>query len=470
MDEAALLQNYLIVGALLFGIGLIGLFSRRNMIVMFLAAEMNAARRLGQLRRLGALPQRLGGQVLVIFISHGRRLRGRHRAGPGAGVVSTERLARHCALASAAGRKPPDVYRFGSAQAKDVPAPRLAPPDAGRNRNPRSTARRRPHRAMFDLDTLMVLIPALPWSRDCHGDLGKHVLRPSARPPADGDRPDRTRSLAASPCCSRCTGRRPSNGSSAGPRTWRRFTRSWGKVGRLGTYGPICGVACTSDSVLATPPAAYETGHVAGQPVKLPGSWVTRLPVRHRRHPARRSAHGDHALDGDVPSLRWWRFIRSATCMATRAIGVFFSYISLFVFLDDHAWSASAISCCSTSSGKRSHVQLPAGRLLVRKTGGRGGRQKGVPGQSRWRFWFCPRPVLDLRHLRHAQFLTMCRVSWPECWAQTRLARPQLVMSGEAWPTAIGLLLLVGACGKSAQFPLHVWLPTPWKALLPSAP
>ena len=40
MNEIALLHNYLIVGALLFGIGLIGFLTRRNMIVMFLSAEM----------------------------------------------------------------------------------------------------------------------------------------------------------------------------------------------------------------------------------------------------------------------------------------------------------------------------------------------------------------------------------------------------------------------------------------------
>ncbi len=38
--ELALLNQYLVVGALLFGIGLIGFLSRRNMIVMFLALEL----------------------------------------------------------------------------------------------------------------------------------------------------------------------------------------------------------------------------------------------------------------------------------------------------------------------------------------------------------------------------------------------------------------------------------------------
>jgi len=57
---------------------------------------------------------------------------------------------------------------------------------------------------------------------------------------------------------------------------------------------------------------------------------------------------------------------------------------------------------------------------------------------------------------------------------QTRLARPELFVTGGVG-TAICLLLLAGACGKSAQFPLHVWLPdamegpTPVSALIHAA-
>ncbi len=68
MDEQALLENYLVVGALLFGIGLVGFFSRRNMIVMFLSAEMMLQGVSVSLVAWGRYHNDWGGQMLVIFI------------------------------------------------------------------------------------------------------------------------------------------------------------------------------------------------------------------------------------------------------------------------------------------------------------------------------------------------------------------------------------------------------------------
>ncbi|MCA9248828.1 MAG: NADH-quinone oxidoreductase subunit NuoK [Planctomycetales bacterium] len=67
-SEVALLQNYLIVGAIVFGIGLLGFLARRNLIVMFLSAEMMLQGVSISLVAWSRYHNDWGGQLLVIFI------------------------------------------------------------------------------------------------------------------------------------------------------------------------------------------------------------------------------------------------------------------------------------------------------------------------------------------------------------------------------------------------------------------
>jgi NADH-quinone oxidoreductase subunit K len=74
MNEVALLYNFLVVGAILFALGLVGFLIRRNLIVMFLCAELMlqgvAVSLIGFGRYHGSqgAPGAWGGQMLVIFI------------------------------------------------------------------------------------------------------------------------------------------------------------------------------------------------------------------------------------------------------------------------------------------------------------------------------------------------------------------------------------------------------------------
>lgn len=67
-NETALLNNYLIVGALLFGIGMVGFLSRRNMIVMFLSVEIMLQGVSVSLVAWSRFRNDFGGQMLVLFI------------------------------------------------------------------------------------------------------------------------------------------------------------------------------------------------------------------------------------------------------------------------------------------------------------------------------------------------------------------------------------------------------------------
>ena len=68
MNEMSLLYNYLMVGAILFVLGLVGFLTRRNLIVMFLCAEMMLQGVSLSLIGFGRFHHDFGGQMLVIFI------------------------------------------------------------------------------------------------------------------------------------------------------------------------------------------------------------------------------------------------------------------------------------------------------------------------------------------------------------------------------------------------------------------
>src|SRR5437764_14091278 len=66
--EPLALQHYLAVGAILFGVGMIGFMTRRNMIVMFLCTELMFQGVAINLIAFGAYHGNLAGQAFVIFV------------------------------------------------------------------------------------------------------------------------------------------------------------------------------------------------------------------------------------------------------------------------------------------------------------------------------------------------------------------------------------------------------------------
>lgn len=64
----ATLESYLLVGAVLFALGMVGFLTRRNLILMFLSAEMMLQGVAINLVAFAKYRGDLGGQVLVLFI------------------------------------------------------------------------------------------------------------------------------------------------------------------------------------------------------------------------------------------------------------------------------------------------------------------------------------------------------------------------------------------------------------------
>jgi NADH-quinone oxidoreductase subunit K len=68
VNQVALLQNALVVGAILFSLGLVGILTRRNLIVMFLSAELMLQGISVSLVAWSRYHGDFGGHVLVIFV------------------------------------------------------------------------------------------------------------------------------------------------------------------------------------------------------------------------------------------------------------------------------------------------------------------------------------------------------------------------------------------------------------------
>ena len=115
--------------------------------------------------------------------------------------------------------------------------------------------------------------------------------------------------------------------------------------------------------------------------------------------------------------------------------------------------------------GRRGPVFVSADRFLLPSPLGQHRRQQGIHRQPHWRRRL---PAGNVHHRLVLRFAALHRRS-------PRMARSGHFAIGDPIITAATLLLFVGACGKSAQLPLYVWLPdamegpTPVSALIHAA-
>ncbi len=138
----------------------------------------------------------------------------------------------------------------------------------------------------------------------------------------------------------------------------------------------------------------------------------------------------------------------------------FFAYLNLFMFFMLTLVLAGELPAAVRRLGRCGALQLPADRLLLREEERDHGGEQGVHREPHRRFRLLAGDVPDRGQLRLPGFPSRLRAA---------PGRPVGTL------TAIALLMLVGACGKSAQIPLYVWLPdamegpTPVSALIHAA-
>ena len=188
---------------MLFGIGLVGFFSRRNMIVMFLAAEMMLQGVSVSLVAWGRYHNDWGGQILVIFILTVAACEAAIALAlvlmlyPRSGTLDI-------AVWHTSARQPAGLRRSGSCPRPthhEPTWPHLTPAGIEPPHDDEEICTAPCLKALEDLDGAD---PGVAAGGDAdHGLFGKHVLK-RAQPSADGRGADRLVRLAACCCCSRC--------------------------------------------------------------------------------------------------------------------------------------------------------------------------------------------------------------------------------------------------------------------------
>ena len=310
---------------------------------------------------------------------------------------------------------------------------------------------------------LLILIPALPLAAALlTAVLGKRVLAP-AQPPARGRWPW-PRSCAPA-CCwsSPCSSATASSGCRHAARRRRPSAIEQGRsrsgpgptidpasaaVADVSTARPA--VTTTRTGRSATSTSTSSSGPIRSRPSCWPWSRSSRSLV---------AVYSIGYMHGDPGYWRFFTYIAPVRLLDDHA-GLGEQFVLLYVF-----WEAVGL-CSYLLIGF--WFEKPAAAAAGKKAFlvNRGGRFRLRPGRV---------PALD--HLRHARFSRHGRRRRGRMPASSarRCCTIRRSTSAAALATAICLLLMLGACGKSAQFPLHVWLPdamegpTPVSALIHAA-